>query len=80
MMTHARWLEKETWSSPSSKLPRYGAGKLVMEFIHTPPVSVMYSQIGRYRERGLSGRWDLLEAEGGGGVILKGRMSSKTAF
>jgi ribosome-associated toxin RatA of RatAB toxin-antitoxin module len=80
-ITYSRTLAKEgDIVIAEFKAPRYSSGKLVMELIHSPPESVMFSQTDRYRERGLSGRWDLTEAEGGGAVTLQGRMSVKTDF
>ncbi len=80
-ITHSRTLAKEgDVVIAEFEAPRYSSGKLVMEFIHSPPVSVLYSQVDRYRERGLSGRWDLAEGEGEKGVVLRGRMNAKTSF
>ncbi len=80
-ITYSRTLAKEgDVVIAEFKAPRYSTGKLVMEFVHSPPEWVMFSQTGRYHERGLSGRWDLTEAEGGRAVILQGRMNVKTDF
>ncbi len=55
--------------------PPYRAGKFVLEFVETPRSGVVFTEIDRYGRSGLTGRWDLEEADGGAGVVVKGVLS-----
>jgi ribosome-associated toxin RatA of RatAB toxin-antitoxin module len=55
--------------------PIWMKGRFSLEFIHMPPESVTYVQTDQYRQRGLSGRWDLSAGPEGQGVVLTGEMS-----
>jgi ribosome-associated toxin RatA of RatAB toxin-antitoxin module len=80
-ITHSRVLVQEGEITIAEfEAPRYGAGKFAFELVHTPPVSVIYSQIGRYGGHGISGGWDLEEVEGGNKVVLRGRVHARTFF
>jgi hypothetical protein len=54
--------------------------KVVLEFIHLPPESVIYHQVGQDRRRGLSGRWDLSPAPDGLGTVLAGTIRLRTGL
>jgi len=54
--------------------------KFVLEFVNTPPKSVLYAQTAQYRQKGLSGRWDLAPAQDGGGTVLTGEMRLWTGW
>ena len=80
-ITHSRILVQEGEITIAEfEAPRYGVGKFVFELVQTPPVSVIYSQVGRYGGHGISGGWDLEEIEGGKKVVLRGRLNVKTSF
>jgi len=79
-ITHSRTLAREgDVSIVEVVAPRFGGGTFVFELVHTPPVSVTFSQVGRYGG-GVSGRWDLEESVGGRESLLEGRMSARAAF
>lgn len=54
--------------------PAYGSGKFVLEFVESSEDWLMFNQVDRYREDGLSGRWDLEEVDGGAGVVVRGSL------
>jgi hypothetical protein len=58
--------------------PALGKGKLILEFVESPASWLIYNQVDRLREDGLSGRWDLTAADTG--VVVKGTMSSKDSI
>lgn len=60
--------------------PTYGNGKFVLEFVESSDDWLMFNQVDRYRQDGLSGRWDLEEADGGSGVVVRSSLSLKTGF
>lgn len=60
--------------------PQYGDQKFVLEFIESADDWLIYNQVDRYRQRGLSGRWDLEEVDGGDGVVVRGAMSLRTGL
>ncbi len=60
--------------------PAYNKNKFILECIQTPPASIVYTQIDQYRQRGLSGRWDIEDNADQEGVILKGSMRIQTEF
>ena len=60
--------------------PIYVATKFNLEFIHTPPDSIVYVQTDQYRRRGLSGRWDVKPAPAGLGCILSAEMCIETGL
>jgi hypothetical protein len=60
--------------------PIYMATRFNLEFIHTPPDSIVYVQTDQFRERGLSGRWDLKPAPDGRGSLLTAEMGLKTGL
>jgi ribosome-associated toxin RatA of RatAB toxin-antitoxin module len=60
--------------------PSYHRNKFILECIQTPPTSMVYTQIDQYRQRGLSGRWDIEDNPDQEGVILKGSMRIQTEF
>ncbi len=43
----------------------YGGDRFVLEMISTPPAAIAFTEVGRYREHGLSGRWDLRQTSDG---------------
>jgi len=60
--------------------PELMGEKYQLEFVHTPPTSVIYKQIDQHGSRGLSGSLDITESEDGQGVILTGEMRLKTSL
>jgi ribosome-associated toxin RatA of RatAB toxin-antitoxin module len=60
--------------------PIFVATKFNLEFIHSAPEFIIYAQTDQYRERGLSGRWDLKPAPDGRASILTGEMSVKAGL
>ncbi len=80
-ITHSRILAQEGEIVIAEfEAPRHGAGRFVFELVHSPPISVIYSQVGRYGGHGISGEWNLEEIEGGKRVVLRGRIHVKTDF
>ncbi|MDH3744377.1 MAG: SRPBCC family protein [Acidobacteriota bacterium] len=59
-------------------VPEVGPSKFVLEFIESSPDWLKYQQVDRYRHAGLSGRWDLEEADGGAGVVVRASQSLST--
>ena len=61
-VTRSRVLEREgdivvaEFASPLGP-----GGKVVLELVHTPPEAVIFTQVERYRRRGLSGRLEFRE-------------------
>lgn len=60
--------------------PAYSNGKFVLEFVESPDDWLMFNQVDRYRRDGLSGRWDLEEANGGSGVVIRGSLSLRNGI
>ncbi len=80
-ITHSRILVQEGEIVIAEfEAPRYASGRFVFELVHSPPLSVIYSQVGRYGGHGISGGWDLEEVDGGKKVVLRGRINVRTFF
>lgn len=60
--------------------PVYSSGKFILEFVDSSDAWLMYNQVDRYRRDGLSGRWDLEEADGGEGVVIRGSLSLRNGL
>jgi len=60
--------------------PTLGSGKLILEFVQSDDAWLMFNQVDRYRRAGLAGRWDLEDADGGAGVVVRASLSSFTHF
>ncbi len=60
------------------KAPHYGRELVALEFIHSPPVSIFYSQVEHYGKPDIAGRWELSEPEGRTGVGVKAAVRLNT--
>ena len=60
--------------------PELMGGIYQLECVHTPPTSVIYSQIDQHGSKGLSGSWEITESDDDSGIILTGEMRLKTKF
>ena len=60
--------------------PVYSRGKFVLEFVASRDDWLIFNQVDRYRLDGLSGRWDLEDANGGDGVVVRGTLSLRNGL
>ena len=51
-------------------VPLFGSQKILLESVETPD-RLLFTQIDRYREEGLTARWQLREPAGGEGVVVE---------
>ena len=49
-----------------------------LEFIHSPPAAIFYSQVEHYGKPDIAGRWELSEPEGKTGVAVKAAIHLNT--
>ena len=52
--------------------------KYVLEFVHSPSVSIIYNQVDQFDGQGLRGNWQLEDSSEGRGCVLKGEMHLRT--
>lgn len=88
--SYARWMPEVTQSRILAQegdivevefvWPIYMPDRFSLCFIHTPPESVVYDQTDQFRQRGLSGRWDLTAAPKEAGTVLTGELKIKDGF
>jgi hypothetical protein len=57
--------------------PRVSEEDLVFELVQSPPVSVVFNEVGPGT---LSGRWDLTELEGGRRTLVKSQLKAPAPF
>jgi Polyketide cyclase / dehydrase and lipid transport len=60
--------------------PEFSRGKFIVEFVVSPDDWLMYRQVDRYRQDGVSGRWDLDEADGGESVVVRGSVCLRNSL
>lgn len=60
-------------------IPVLGRARLVLEFVESPLKSIVFQQVDRLREDGLSGRWDLAEVGENGAVVVTGELSLRSS-
>ena len=60
--------------------PPYGLEKLVLEFIESPPDAVVFTQVGRFREDGLFGRFELAPADDEAGTTVSAELGGRIGF
>lgn len=53
------------------KAPDYSQELVALEFIHSPPASITFSQVEHYGKPDIAGRWELSEPDVETGVIVK---------
>lgn len=58
--------------------PPYGREKLVLEFVQSPHESVVFTQVDRYRQDGIRGRFDLDGAENDAGTLVRAVLGART--
>ena len=58
--------------------PPYGHQKLDLEFIQSPRDSVVFTQVDRYREDGIFGRFELAAAVDGSGTMVTTRLPPRS--
>ncbi len=56
----------------------YGGDRFVLELISTPPAAVAFTEVGQYRERGISGRFDLRQT--GDGVEVSATLELRSGL
>lgn len=54
--------------------PPYGHEKLLLEFVESPPTSIQFTQVDRFRKGGFFGRLDLEPAAEGEGAMVHGQL------
>jgi hypothetical protein len=57
--------------------PPYGSGKLLLEFVESAPQSVVFTQVDRFREDGVFGRFELSAAEDAAGTMVHAVLGAK---
>ena len=57
--------------------PPYGREKLVLEFVESPHDSVIFTQVGRFREDGIFGRFDLVPADDEAGTMVEAKLGGR---
>jgi len=60
------------------KATHYGPERVALEFIHSPPVSIRYSQVEHYGKPDIAGRWELNDPAEGSGVAVKAAIRLNT--
>lgn len=60
--------------------PAYSRGKFVLEFVESSNDWLIFNQVDRYRRDGVSGRWDLEDADGGAGVVVRASLGLRNSF
>lgn len=60
--------------------PSYGRDKLVLEFIETPPDSVVFTQVDRFRRDGVFGRFELAAADDAAGTLVTAVLGAKVGL
>jgi len=60
-------------------IPAFGRAKLILEFVESSPEWIVFHQVDRLREDGLSGRWDLAEADESGAVVVTGKLTLRSS-
>ncbi len=60
--------------------PALSRGKFVLEFVESSDDWLLFNQVDRYRRDGVSGRWDLEDADGGAGVVVRASLSLRNGF
>lgn len=56
--------------------PAWGSEKILLEMVESPE-SIVFTQIDRYREKGLTGSWRITPTEQGEGVIVQARLATR---
>ncbi len=57
--------------------PPYGRHKLVLEFVQSPRDSLVFTQVDRYRQDGIFGRFDLSGADDGTGTLVRAVLGAR---
>lgn len=57
--------------------PPYGREKLVLEFVQSPPDAVVFTQVDRYRQDGVFGRFELTASEDGSGTVARAVLGAR---
>ena len=60
------------------KAPHYGQELVALEFIHSPPAAITFSQVEHYGKPDIAGRWELSEPDEGTGVAVKAAIRLNT--
>ncbi|MCP4661761.1 MAG: SRPBCC family protein [bacterium] len=60
------------------KASHYGPEMVALEFIHSPPASIAYSQVEHYGKPDIAGRWELSDPDEGTGVGVKAAIRLST--
>lgn len=60
--------------------PPYGREKLDLELIESPTDSVIFTQVDRYRQDGIFGRFELAGADEGAGTLVTGLLGAKVGL
>ena len=60
--------------------PPYGQEKLVLEFVESPADSVFFTQVGRFREDGLFGRFELAPADDEAGTMVSAELGGRVGL
>lgn len=60
--------------------PPYGPEKLVLELVESSPASVVFTQVDRFREDGVFGRFELGSAEDDAGTIVRAVLGARAGL
>ena len=60
--------------------PPYGDEKLDLEFIQSPPDRVVFTQVDRYRQDGISGHFEIAGAEDGSGTLVVAELAARAGL
>ncbi len=60
--------------------PPYGREKLVLEFVESPRDSVVFTQVDRFRQDGVFGRFELAAAEDAAGTMVTATLGARVGL
>lgn len=74
-VTRSRLLAREGGVAITELIaPAWGSEKILLEMVESPD-SIAFTQIDRYREKGMTGRWRLTPTERGEGVVVHAELA-----